>query len=504
MMAGGYDASGIYSRWFSWQDDAANGIKIVADRHDTEDNEFANALTLCILKDGRSVISNNIPFNGKRIVNLADPDPSSPQDAATKNYVDTLTGWPKSKSISGTDADGRLNFTGTSGVNGITWTYADLSWVAKGAKANETPNRLVLNDKVDATGTDVFIVDEHGYANHTHWTQNASNDTGSSWRTPAAGRLSILTQSGGVWTWYTNYTATTSAYGPATLNTAMVFNGVAGILTINGPSTTGVQVAQFSLNKNKSGDVNRIAGYRNNSLRWLIDLGNATAEGGSNAGSDFSINRYSDTGASLGIGMTIDRSSGDAAFGGHINLLGNVNNNAVTTTHLFGNHRCKNGLNVAGGTYSADVFNMLYSGGMHLFVNSSDLGIVTVTSDYRIKKDVQPLGSTWDRVKALKPISYTQAEFTTIPSEETAAAEAEAGTPSPGPLTTADDIERWGFIAHETQETLLPTAASGEKDMKDGVQGLNWAPIVAALTKALQEAMTRIENLEGRLKADAL
>jgi hypothetical protein len=32
--------------------------------------------------------------------------------------------------------------------------------------------------------------------------------------------------------------------------------------------------------------------------------------------------------------------------------------------------------------------------------------------------------------------------------------------------------------------------------MLDGVQGLNWAPIVAALTRALQEAMERIEALE--------
>jgi Chaperone of endosialidase len=484
-MAGGYDASGIYSRWFSWQDDAANGIKIVADRHDTEDNEFSNALSLCILKDGRSVISNNIPFNGKRIVNLADPDPSSPQDAATKNYCDTMTGWPKSKSISGTGTDGRLNFTGTSGVNGIGWTYADLSWVAKGATASQTPNRLVLNDKVDATGTDVFIVDEGGRANFSTWTHNASYD-GAAWRTPVAGKLSILSGVNGVWTWTTNWTATTSAYGPATTNTAMIFNGVTGGLTIYGPSTAGTQSAQIQLIKSKSGDYSRIAGYRGATARWTMDLGNNTAESGSNAGSDFALNRYSDAGALLGTGMTIDRSSGDATFGGHINLPGNVNNGQTTSTHLYGNLQCKNGLAIAGGNYGGNVVNFLWNtAAMVLFVDNTNLGTINTTSDYRIKKDVADLPSTWEQVKTLRPISYTQAAFTPGEAVE--------------PLFADDDITRWGFIAHETQEALLSTAASGEKDMLDGVQGLNWAPIVAALTRCLQEAQSRIEGLEERL-----
>jgi hypothetical protein len=181
------------------------------------------------------------------------------------------------------------------------------------------------------------------------------------------------------------------------------------------------------------------------------------------------------------------------SVGTHIALTGTLNSASNTNVYIKGNHQCKNGISVAGGTYSADSFNMLYSGGMHLFVNNSDLGIVSTASDYRIKKDVADLPSTWDRVKALHPISYTHAEFYSTHSEETKAA-----ADVPDTLITADDdIERWGFIAHETQEALLPTAASGEKDMVDGVQALNLAPILAATVKALQEAMLRIEALEA-------
>jgi len=64
-------------------------------------------------------------------------------------------------------------------------------------------------------------------------------------------------------------------------------------------------------------------------------------------------------------------------------------------------------------------------------------------------------------------------------------------------LFEADDIERWGFLAHELQETLVPSAASCEKDAEDAIQSPNPWTVIAALTSALQEAMSRIEALES-------
>ena len=133
---------------------------------------------------------------------------------------------------------------------------------------------------------------------------------------------------------------------------------------------------------------------------------------------------------------------------------------------------------------------------------------MTLTSDYRIKKDVIDLPSTWDVVKALRPVSYTQAQYTSDVElelrKEAAAKRIEQGlkddklTPPLGPMFAADDIERWGFIAHELQATLTPSAASGEKDSPDTIQSPNPFTVIAALTKALQEAMVRIEALEAR------
>jgi hypothetical protein len=152
----------------------------------------------------------------------------------------------------------------------------------------------------------------------------------------------------------------------------------------------------------------------------------------------------------------------------------------------------KAGTSAAVGGYA---FNFQYVGGLtHLWIDATDFGTLTLSSDYRIKKDIEDLPSTWDTVKNLRPISYTQAEFTP-PSQREMSKEAQT------PFIHADDIERWGFIAHELQEDLLPSAANGDKDAADTIQSINLAPVVAALTKALQEAMTRIEALEGAATA---
>ena len=81
-----FNGSGVFQRVRNWVADAAAGIKIRADYHDAEDDGFAAGLTNCITKDGQSIVTQNIPWNSKRITGLADP--VNPQDAATKASLD--------------------------------------------------------------------------------------------------------------------------------------------------------------------------------------------------------------------------------------------------------------------------------------------------------------------------------------------------------------------------------------------------------------------------------
>jgi hypothetical protein len=171
------------------------------------------------------------------------------------------------------------------------------------------------------------------------------------------------------------------------------------------------------------------------------------------------------------------------------------------------------------GAYGGSVSNLYYTGsGTQLWIDVSNFGLINVTSDYRIKKDVIDLPGMWDTVKALRPIKYTHKDFTP-PAEKLSRAQrikerdkrvkdgAKDGisTNEPsldhlnGPMVAGDDIERWGFVAHELQETLVPSASSGVKDSPDHIQSPNPFTVIAALTKALQEAMARIERLEARL-----
>ena len=137
--------------------------------------------------------------------------------------------------------------------------------------------------------------------------------------------------------------------------------------------------------------------------------------------------------------------------------------------------RCRAG---AAGGYGGSGFNTNWGGSaLAVWVDSTNIGNMTVSSDYRIKKDVVDLPGMWDTVKALRPISYTQAAYD---------------------IMEADNKPRWGFIAHELQQTMIMDAATGFKDVPDMIQSPNPWTIIAALNKALQEAMQRIEALEAK------
>jgi hypothetical protein len=99
------------------------------------------------------------------------------------------------------------------------------------------------------------------------------------------------------------------------------------------------------------------------------------------------------------------------------------------------------------------------------------------TSDYRLKENVTSLTGAIDRLKTLMPKRFTW-----------------KANPSIG---TVD-----GFIAHELQ-SVVPDAVHGTKDAVDAnghpvYQGIDTSVLVPLLTAALQEAIARIETLEGR------
>ena len=124
------------------------------------------------------------------------------------------------------------------------------------------------------------------------------------------------------------------------------------------------------------------------------------------------------------------------------------------------------------------------------------------SSDYRLKEDVQPMTGASDRVLDLKPVNFAW---------------------------KADGSRVDGFLAHEAA-TVVPEAVTGTKDaMRDeeyevtpavldddgnvvteavmgtrsvpDYQGIDQSKLVPLLTAALQEALTKIDDMEARLAA---
>jgi Chaperone of endosialidase len=161
------------------------------------------------------------------------------------------------------------------------------------------------------------------------------------------------------------------------------------------------------------------------------------------------------------------------ATGGSVMIQQNdAGSQVFQTFHIAGQFACNFGMDVVGNFYCAG-----WSFGVNNAYKFWTQRDFANPCDYRSKADVQPLGSTWDVVKTLKPVSYFNKKFDWV--EE-------------------DGLERWGFIAHELQETILESAATGVKDEPNRVQSPNMLVIIAALTRTVQELQARVEALEAR------
>jgi len=115
-------------------------------------------------------------------------------------------------------------------------------------------------------------------------------------------------------------------------------------------------------------------------------------------------------------------------------------------------------------------------------VNSSTTSY-NITSDYRLKKDVEPMTGALAKIALLKPVIYKWKST------------GEAGQ---------------GFIAHELQE-VAPDCVTGEKNAvatyidEDGneatrpvYQGIDTSFLIATLTAAIQELTARVAALEAK------
>lgn len=169
--------------------------------------------------------------------------------------------------------------------------------------------------------------------------------------------------------------------------------------------------------------------------------------------------------------------------------LGIGTTNPVAKLHIVGSHLQVNSETDSGSTVHH--YSNTTSGGAYRVrfdSNSSVVGSIAVgssstayntSSDYRLKENVV---TDWDATTRLKQLKPSRFNFI---------ADAD---------TTVD-----GFLAHEVSG-IVPEATTGEKDAVDAdgniePQCIDQSKLVPLLTKALQEAVAKIETLEARITA---
>jgi Chaperone of endosialidase len=137
----------------------------------------------------------------------------------------------------------------------------------------------------------------------------------------------------------------------------------------------------------------------------------------------------------------------------------------------------------SGGSFSGNVYNIYWTGSAAaLYIDGSSIGTINVTSDYRIKKNVvTQTANAVARINVLRPVLYEIADVE---------------------MYKGDGTVREGFIANELA-AVIPSAVDGVKDglTSDGKiqpQTLRLDPIIAVLTKAVQELSARVATLEAK------
>ena len=150
--------------------------------------------------------------------------------------------------------------------------------------------------------------------------------------------------------------------------------------------------------------------------------------------------------------------------------------------HIAGSIACYGYLGRAGtaGTFS-NAFNINWTGSAQLWIDATNVGTISLTSDYRIKKNVETQEQpALERIAQLRPVKYEFADYKE--------------------LFKADGVQREGFIAHELQE-VIPSAVEGEKDAEEQIQSLKLDALCSVMVKAIQEQQAQIEKQSQALEA---
>ena len=211
----------------------------------------------------------------------------------------------------------------------------------------------------------------------------------------------------------------------------------------------------------------------------MVPTSGAVGYVGVDASNVFMASSVGTTGIKFKVALSAPDNSATIDSSGNL-LVGTTTASSGSAGHI----QAGTGINAkagSSGAYGGNLYNINWTGSPQLWIDTTNVGTITVVSDYRIKRNVETQRlPALERVMALRPVTYQIADY--------------------GNLFTASDDIKEGFIAHEVQE-VIPSGAEGVKDDENQIQSLRVDAILAVAVKAIQEQQAIITDLKTRIEA---
>jgi hypothetical protein len=301
--------------------------------------------------------------------------------------------------------------------------------------------------------------------------------------------------------------------GGAVTLTAADVSGVGAAMLSGAPFTGNVAIGNASpslnFNKTASGGNNIIYGNTAGSARWGLALGNGTAEATGNVGSDFSITRYDNSGATIDTPLSIARSSGNVTFADNV-IISAAASNVARLYHQTAVREWSSGV-LANGNYqigdetaavyrlSIDTSNVVINNNLvaNFAASKPGGGAWSDSSDARIKTVSGNYGHGLDEIMQLQPVVYNyKGNDTRDPPGEKSSPYSD----SPHYGVAKDGTRYIGLVAQHV-EAVMPEMVNRAAGYIDGkavadLLNLDTTPLIFALINATKQLAARVAALE--------
>jgi hypothetical protein len=436
--------TGVYTGSTAWTQTRDGGRKVRADDHDAHDQDIANGLSNCVTKDGQTTVTANLPMAGFRHTNcgnaVADTDYSTL--GQVKAGIDTQRS--------------TLSITNTTYSADGTGAYFRLR---KSRGATPTTNTIVQN------GDEIGVILFSG-ANGTTFDDAASIqavvDAAPGATNDMPGRLVFFTKGD----------------GSATLDERLRITS-AGLIGVN----TAVPAGQLSISS-IGNDEQIISRFSNTNFGPFVILRksrNATLDNNTivNNGDQLGSIRFDGANGSGYTPAALIRAIVDGAPGATNDMPGALvfSTTADGTGTLTERMRINNAGQVGIGTTPSYQLHLSTDSAAKLTTNTW-----TVTSDARVKTNIQPYTKGLAAIKQINPVSYDY--------------NGKAGTPvGPGGISIlAQDLQP---VFPECVGTYKAKLQPEDKEDTDILTYQGHA-ITFALINAIKELAARVEALEAQ------